>query len=252
MTIALDRLSALLDQTGLLTGADDMAPYLADITGRYRGQAIAVARPATTAQVAAIVRLCAEHELAITPRGGGTGFCGGAVPAGDRPHVLLSLERMRAVRAIDPVNDAIIAEAGCTLAQIRSEAERIGRLFPVSHGGEGSAQIGGVIATNAGGNNVVRYAMTRAHVLGLEVVLADGAVWNGLRLLRKDNAGYDLKQLFIGSEGTLGIVTAAAWRCGRLRSPSPPPSPLSSIPAPRWNCSSACARPWANWSARSN
>lgn len=206
----LDQLTSIVGEGGVLVDREDTAPYLTDLLKLYRGKALAVVRPRAASEVARVVRLCADNGFAVTPYGGGTGFCGGAVPAGERPHVVVSLERMRRIRLVDPVNDAIIAEAGCPLAEIQRAAAEAGRLFPVSHGGEGTSQVGGMVATNSGGNNVVRYGMTRAQVLGLEVVLADGSIWDGLRLLRKDNAGYDLKQLFIGSEGTLGIITAAA------------------------------------------
>ena len=206
----LRRLRAIAGEGGVLSEDGDAAPYLVDLTKRYHGTVIAVVRPRSTDEASEIIRLCAREGVAVTPYGGGTGFCGGAVPGKGQPHIVLSLERMRAIRSLDTINNAIVAEAGCTLSQVRDAAAAADRLFPVSHGGEGSSQIGGMIATNAGGNNVLRYGMARAHVLGLEVVLADGTVWDGLRLLRKDNAGYDVKQLFIGSEGTLGVVTAAA------------------------------------------
>ena len=203
-------LGRLLGDQGVLTAPHDMAPYLSDALGLFHGEALCVARPRHTEEVAETLRIAARHGLSVTPAGGRTGFCGGAVPGAQNPHIVVSLERMRRIRAIDTVNDALIADAGCTLAEIREAADRADRLFPVSHGGEGSSQIGGMIATNAGGNNVLRYGMARTNVLGLEVVLADGTIWDGLRTLRKDNSGYDLKQLFIGSEGTLGIVTGAA------------------------------------------
>ena len=204
-----DQLEGIVGEGGVFAETADKASYLTDLTKRYHGEALAVVRPVTSGQTAEIVRLCMANGIAVTAYGGGTGLCGGAIPAGNKPHMVLSLERMRAIRLVDPVNDAIIAEAGCPLAVVQNAAANIGRLFPISHGGEGTSQIGGMIATNAGGNKVVRYGMTRQHVLGLEVVLPDGTIWDGLRMLRKDNSGYDLKQLFIGSEGTLGIITAA-------------------------------------------
>ena len=203
------QLVSLLGADAVLTDPADTAPYRSDLLQRYHGSALAVVRPRCTDDVSRTVGLCAANKVAITPYGGGTGFCGGAIPIPDRPHIVLSLERMRQIRSADPAGDTMVAEAGCTLAQVRQAADDINRLFPVSHGGEGTSQIGGMIATNAGGNNVVLYGMARAQILGLEVVLADGTIWNGLRALRKDNSGYDVKQLFIGSEGTLGIVTAA-------------------------------------------
>ncbi|MHA1564663.1 MAG: FAD-binding oxidoreductase [Alphaproteobacteria bacterium] len=206
----LNQLESIVGQGGVLADAVEKQPYLTDLTKRYHGEALAVVRPGTAGQTAQIVRLCAANAIAVTAYGGGTGLCGGAIPAGNNPHLVLSFERLRAIRLVDPVNDAIIVEAGCPLATVQNAAANIGRLFPISHGAEGTSQIGGMIATNAGGNKVVRYGMTRQHVLGLEVVLPDGTIWDGLRLLRKDNSGYDLKQLFIGSEGTLGIITAAA------------------------------------------
>ncbi|GAB5374300.1 MAG: FAD-binding oxidoreductase [Acuticoccus sp.] len=207
----LDDLANDLDAPGLLTAPDAIAPYLADPITLAKGLAVAVARPADTAAVAAVVRTSARHGVRITPRGGGSGFVAGAVPLAEAaPSLVLSLERMGRIRALDPVDETMVVEAGCILAAAREAAADAGLSLPIAHGGAGSAMIGGTIATNAGGLNVVRHGMTRRHVLGLEVVLADGRVWDGLRVLRKDNAGYDLKQLFIGSEGTLGIITAAA------------------------------------------
>jgi len=205
-------LAGLVDPTGLLGDPADIAPYLVDPVTHADGAAEAVVRPADTAGVAAVVGYCAANGVAVTARGGGSGFVGGAIPLPEGPAIILSLERMRRVRALDPVDETMVVEAGCVLAAARERAAEAGLILPIAHGGAGSAMIGGTVATNAGGHNVVKYGMTRQHVLGLEVVLADGRVWDGLRTLRKDNAGYDLKGLFIGSEGTLGIVTAAALR----------------------------------------
>ena len=205
-----DAFASIVGAANVLTGDHDTEPYLSDLSNLDHGEVRAVVRPASVDEVAEIVSLCAADRLAVTARGGGTGFCGGAVPAHGTPHVVISMERMRAIRELDTIGDVIVAEAGCLLTDVQQAASKAGRLFPISHGGEGSSQIGGMVATNAGGSNVVRYGMARAQILGLEVVLADGTIWNGLRRLRKDNAGYDLKQLFIGSEGTLGIITAAA------------------------------------------
>ncbi|MFN2645731.1 MAG: FAD-binding oxidoreductase, partial [Burkholderiales bacterium] len=165
-----------------------------------------------TAEVAAVVRLCAEEGMAIVPQGGNTGLSGGSVPTGAGRELVLALGRMNRIRAIDRLNDTMTVEAGCVLANVQRAAEEAGRLFPLSLAAEGTSQIGGNLSTNAGGVNVLRYGSAREQVLGLEVVLADGRVWNGLRGLRKDNTGYDLKQLFLGSEGTLGIITAAVLR----------------------------------------
>lgn len=205
-------LAGLVDPPGLLAEADDIAPYLVDPVTRPEGAAVAVVRPADAGAVAAVMRYCAANGLAVTPRGGGSGFVGGAIPGPDTPSIVLSVERMQRVRSLNPVDETMVVEAGCVLAVARQAAADAGLSLPISHGGAGTAMIGGTIATNAGGHNVVKYGMARQHVLGLEVVLADGRVWDGLRTLRKDNAGYDLKSLFIGSEGTLGVVTAAALR----------------------------------------
>jgi len=171
-----------------------------------------VVRPGTSEEVAAVVRLCSRERVAIVPQGGNTGLSGAAVPSGAQREIVLSLARMKRIREIDPLDDTMVVEAGCVLAQVQQAAEQAGRYFPVSLAAEGSCQIGGIVSTNAGGVNVLRYGNTRDQVLGLEVVLADGSLWNGLRRLRKDNTGYDLKHLFIGAEGTLGVVTAVVLK----------------------------------------
>ncbi|WP_193608219.1 FAD-binding oxidoreductase [Nocardioides lijunqiniae] len=208
----LDRLRDLLGPRGVLTEPADVAPYVSDWTGVFVGTAAAVLRPADTAQVAAAVTACAAAGVAVVPQGGNTGLAGGSVPDASGEQVVLVLDRMRRVREVDPVADTITVEAGVVLATVQQEAAAAGRLFPLSLGSEGSCTVGGTVSTNAGGTAVLRYGMMRDLVLGLEVVLPDGRIWDGLRPLRKDNTGYDLKQLFIGAEGTLGIVTAAVLR----------------------------------------
>ena len=208
----LDRLKAVVGPHGWLAGPADIAPYLVETRGLYHGATALVLRPAETAQVAEIVRICAEARLPIVPQGGNTGLVGGGVPAEDGHSVVLALGRMNRIRAIDPANFTLTAEAGCILAEIQQAADAADRLFPLSLGAEGSCQIGGNLSTNAGGVQVLHYGNMRELVLGIEAVLPDGRVWEGLRTLRKDNTGYDLKQLFIGGEGTLGIVTAATLR----------------------------------------
>ena len=188
---------------------DAMAPYLAEQRGLYRGAALAVALPQDTAAVSALVRACAQLDLALVPQGGNTGLCGGAVAQDAARQVVVSLERLDRIRAIDPANFTLTAEAGCIVQRVREAAADENRLFPLSFGADASARLGGALSTNAGGTNVLRYGNARELTLGLEVVLADGQVWDGLTALRKDNTGYDLKQLFIGAEGTLGIITAA-------------------------------------------
>ncbi len=207
----IDTLRATLGGDAVLTEPGDRAGYEIDLLKTRTGRALAVLRPGSTDAVAHALRLCAGAGVAVVPQGGNTGFCGGATPPGDASAVVLSTERLTRIRAVDTVGDTMVVEAGVTLGDARAAAERHDRLLALHHGGM-SSRIGGNIATNAGGNNVLRYGMARALVLGLEVVLADGRVWNGLRALAKDNAGTDLKQLFIGTEGTLGIVTAAVLR----------------------------------------
>jgi len=209
---ALARLKSLLGERGFITDPKAMEPYLLEERGTYHGAARAVLRPASTAEVADVVKLCAAAQIPIFPQGGNTGLSGGAVPWEDGHGVVLSLGRMNRVREIDPIDYSITVEAGVILAEVQKAAEAVDRLFPLSLGAEGTCQIGGNISTNAGGIAVLRYGNMRALVLGLEVVLPDGRIWHGLRALRKDNTGYDLKQLFIGGEGTLGIVTAATLR----------------------------------------
>ena len=208
----LQALAAIVGDANVLTGDTDTASHLVDWRKQYRGAAECVLRPADTDQVAAAVKLCAREGVAIVPQGGNTGLSGGSVPVGGRREIVLSLARMNRIRQVDPLDDSLVAEAGCILANVQQAAESAGRYFPVSLAAEGSCQIGGILSTNAGGVNVLRYGNAREQVLGLEVVLADGSIWNGLRSLRKDNTGYDLKHLFIGAEGTLGIITAAVLK----------------------------------------
>ena len=206
------RLRTIVGAANVLEAEADMAPFLSDWRGRYHGRARAVVRPRDTAEVAAVVAACAQAGVAMVPQGGNTGLCGGATPLVDGAAVVISLARMNRIRALDADNDTLTVEAGCTLAAVQEAAQVAGRLFPLSLASEGSCLIGGNLSTNAGGVQVLRYGNTRELVLGLEVVLPDGRVWDGLRGLRKDNTGYDLKQLFIGAEGTLGIVTAAVLK----------------------------------------
>jgi D-lactate dehydrogenase (cytochrome) len=208
----LDRLKQVVGPKGWVADADAIEPYLVEPRGLYRGATCLVLRPASTEEVAGIVRLCAAAKLPIVPQGGNTGLCGGGVPPEDRPNIVLSLARLTRVRAIDPLNYTITVEAGCILADVQKAAAEHDRLFPLSLGAEGSCRIGGNLSTNAGGIAVLRYGNARELALGLEVVLPDGQVWDGLRGLRKDNTGYDLKHLFIGAEGTLGIITAATLK----------------------------------------
>ena len=204
-----EQIAAVVGSGGIVADAAAAAPYLEERRGLFQGASPLIVRPATTGEVAEIVRLCAAAGVAIVPQGGNTGLVGGAVAQGE---VLVNLGRLARLRAIDPANYTITVEAGCILAAVQDAAAQHDRLFPLSLGAEGSCQIGGNLSTNAGGTGVLRYGNARELTLGLEVVLADGNVWDGLRALRKDNRGYDLKQLFIGAEGTLGIITAAVMK----------------------------------------
>jgi D-lactate dehydrogenase (cytochrome) len=206
------RLAAIVGAAHVLTDSAETTPYATDWRKRWFGKALAVVRPATTDEVARVVRLCGETRTAIVPQGGNTGLCGGATPDASGRQVVLNLSRMNRVRAIDTVNNTLTAEAGCVLASLQQAADEADRLFPLSLAAEGSCEIGGNLSTNAGGVQVLRYGNTRDLALGLEVVLPSGEIWDGLRGLRKDNTGYDLKQLFIGAEGTLGVITAAVLK----------------------------------------
>jgi FAD/FMN-containing dehydrogenase len=208
----IERLIATLGAAHVLTAPSDTAPFLTDWRKRYTGRAQAVVRPATTAEVAAVMRACAETRTPVVPLGGNTGLVGGGTPDDSGHAIVLSLGRMNRVRAVDPINNTITVEAGCPLQRVQEAAAEAGRLFPLSLAAEGTATIGGNLSTNAGGTQVLRYGNARELALGLEVVLPSGELWNGLRGLRKDNTGYDLRDLFIGAEGTLGVITAACLK----------------------------------------
>ncbi|MES2770944.1 MAG: FAD-binding oxidoreductase [Pseudomonadota bacterium] len=208
----INQLSTLIGPANVLSSDAEMAPYLSDWRGRYQGTALCVARPANSEQVSALVRACAQAKVPMLAQGGNTSLCGGATPDNKAATVVISLARMNSIRQIDPANGTLTAEAGCVLATLQTAAEQLGYCFPLSLASEGSCHIGGNLSTNAGGVHVIRYGNSRALTLGLEVVLPNGDLWNGLRSLHKDNSGYDLKQLFIGAEGTLGIITAAVLR----------------------------------------
>ncbi len=223
----INQLSEVLEKKYILTQEEDKAPYLTDWRKRFTGKAFAVLLPSNSNEVAAIVRLCSQHQIALVPQGGHTGFCGGATPDNSGNQVILNLKRMNQIREIDIANQTITLEAGCILQAVQEKAAENGYLFPLSLGAEGSCMIGGNLATNAGGTNVLRYGNTRDLCLGLEVVTANGEIWNGIKGLRKDNTGYDLRDLFIGSEGTLGIITAAVMK-------------LYPLPVSQWTTLVAC------------
>ena len=227
MQAFIEHLSKILEQRYILTQDEDKAPYLTDWRKRYIGKALAVLLPSTSDEVAAIVKLCAQNQVALVPQGGNTGFCGGATPDNSGKQVVLNLKRMNQIREIDIANQTITIEAGCILQALQEKALEHGFLFPLSLGAEGSCMIGGNLATNAGGTNVLRYGNARDLCLGLEVVTAKGEIWNGIKGLRKDNTGYDLRDLFIGSEGTLGIITAAVMK-------------LYPLPVSQWTTLVAC------------
>ncbi len=208
----LDRAHDLLGPRGLTDDPDLLLPWLTDWRGRYTGRALAMASPASTAEVAALVQLCAEFGVPLVPQGGNSGMAGGATPDASGTAIILSLRRMNAIRTLSADDGQVICEAGVVLQSLHDAAEAAGMRFPLTLGGKGSATIGGLIATNAGGTQVLRHGTMRAQVLGLEAVLADGTVFDGLAVLKKDNRGFDLKQLLIGAEGTLGVVTAATLK----------------------------------------
>lgn len=207
-----DRLRGLVGSAHVLTDPADIAPYVTDWRGRYRGAAQCVVRPANTAEVAAVVKACVDAGVPIVPQGGNTSLCGAATPDEAGRAVVVSLGRLNRIAAVDSKNNTISVEAGCPLAVVQAAARAADRLFPLALASEGTCQIGGNLSTNAGGVQVLRYGNTRELTLGLEVVLANGEIWDGRRGLRKDNTGYDLKQLFIGAEGTLGIITGAVLK----------------------------------------
>ena len=220
------RLQSVVGESNVITNDDDAAPYVNDWRGNYRGRAIAIVRPAGTEEVAAVVKLCAETLTPIVPQGGNTGMVGGGVPDGFGTAIVLSLKRMNKIRAIDLANNVMTVEAGCILQAVQSAARDSDRFFPLSLAAEGSCTIGGNLSTNAGGTAVLRYGNARDLVLGIEAVTPDGRIWNGLKALRKDNTGYDIKHLLMGAEGTLGIITAAV---------------LKLYPQPRQSCTAMVA-----------
>ncbi|KJB92161.1 D-2-hydroxyacid dehydrogenase [Skermanella aerolata KACC 11604] len=202
----------MVGPSGHIDDPADMEPYVAEWRGRYRGATPLVLRPATTQELSDVMRTCAEAGVPVVPQGGNTGLVGGSIPSADNSEVLISLSRMNKIREMDPLNYTVTVEAGCVLQTLQQAAADVDRLFPLSLGAEGTCQIGGNISANAGGTMTLRYGNTRDLVLGLEVVLPDGQIWNGMRRLRKNNTGYDLKHLFIGAEGTLGFITAAVLK----------------------------------------
>ncbi len=208
----LEQAQALLGVGAVKTTPTELEPYAIDWRKRYHGKPLAAVFPQSTEEVAALVRLANEHQVALVPQGGNTGLSGGATPDASGTQVVLSLSKLRKVRAQDPENKTITVEAGVTLQEVQEIAQSMNLLFPLSLGSEGSATIGGNLATNAGGTGVLRYGNARDLCLGVEVVTAGGEIWNGLRGLRKDNTGYDLRDLFVGSEGTLGLITAAVLK----------------------------------------
>jgi FAD/FMN-containing dehydrogenase len=227
---AFDRIKAAVGEKGWSADPAELAPRLADERGLWRGEAAMLVRPATTAEAAAVVGICREAGIPIVPQGGNTGLVGGSVPDMGFSGIVLAMRRLNRVRAVDPVNNTMTAEAGCILAELQRVAAEHNRLFPLSLGAEGSCQLGGNLSTNAGGTAVLRYGNARELMLGLEVVLPDGRVWDGLRGLRKDNTGYALRHLFVGAEGTLGIITAAVMKLFPL--PRDQETAIAAVPTP--------------------
>jgi FAD/FMN-containing dehydrogenase len=221
---------AIAGDAYVLAAPADMAPFVTDQRGRFTGKALAVLRPGSVDEVAALVRVCAEHRVAVVPQGGNTGLVLGSVPDASGAQVLLSLARLNRVRQVDAVNRTMTVDAGCILPHIQEAAAAEGCLFPLSLAAEGSCTIGGNLATNAGGTAVLRYGNTRELCLGLEVVTPQGEIWSGLRGLRKDNTGYDLRDLFIGAEGTLGIITGAVLKL--YPQPKASITALAALPSP--------------------
>jgi FAD/FMN-containing dehydrogenase len=211
-TALLVRFADIVDGAHALTRPEDQAAYLREWRDRYVGKTPVVLRPGSTEEVSRILALANEHGIGVVPQGGNTGLVGGQIPSARGDEIVLSLSRLKKVRSVDADGGAMILESGITLAEAQAVAEKATRLFPLSLASEGSAQIGGVLATNAGGTAVLAYGNARNLCLGIEAVLADGRVWHGLRTLKKDNTGYDLRDLLIGSEGTLGVITAAALK----------------------------------------
>jgi FAD/FMN-containing dehydrogenase len=208
----LDELKAAVGSGSWFDSPEDLAPYLVDFRGLYRGASPLVLMPRDSREVCRILEICNRREAAVVPHGGNTGYCGAATPDESGTQIVLSMRRLNRIRRLDAADYSMIVESGCTLAQAQAAARTVDRLFPLSLGSEGTAQIGGNLSTNAGGTAVLRYGMMRDLVLGLEVVLADGRIMSGLNSLRKDNTGYDVKSLFIGAEGTLGVITAASLK----------------------------------------
>ena len=207
-----EQLKGIVGAVYVLTDPAEIQPFVSDWRGRFVGSAQCVVRPANTAEVAAVVKACIEAGAPVVPQGGNTSLCGAATPDAAGQAVVVSLSRLNRIAAVDAKNNTISVEAGCTLAAVQAAAREVDRLFPLALASEGTCQIGGNLSTNAGGVQVLRYGNTRELTLGLEVVLPNGEIWDGLRGLRKDNTGYDLKQLFIGAEGTLGIITGAVLK----------------------------------------
>jgi FAD/FMN-containing dehydrogenase len=208
----IEGLRAIVGERNVITDDHGREPFENDWRGQFHGRAAAVVKPASTDEVSRVVQLLAREKIGIVPQGGNTSLCGGSVPDSSGRQVIVNLSRMNRIRNVDAANNTMTVEAGCVLANLQQAADQADRLFPLSLGAEGSCEIGGNLSTNAGGTGVLRYGNTRELVFGLEVVLPDGRVWDGLRSLRKDNTGYDLKHLFVGAEGTLGIITAAVLK----------------------------------------